>query len=209
MVSPNTIADDAKLATKSAHRNHKHRQGNSYLSCSAALSARRQLMTAIRAVLDAKALGASRRTVARRKLRFAARGSADSGVTNVLILDISTTGLLLESDAALANGEAIELDLPEAAGIRAVVKWTSGDLFGCQFKKPISKAAVSAALLRAPYAASAPDLAHSAVSDLAGQADDDIGRQLLAFKLRRIAALALLSWAFMTGAVWLAWRLFH
>jgi PilZ domain-containing protein len=166
-------------------------------------------MTAIRAVLDARALGATRRTVARRKLRFAARGSADSGVTNVLILDISTTGLLLESDAALVNGETIELDLPEAPGIRALVKWTSGNLFGCQFKKPISKAAVSAALLRAPYAPSAPDLALSAVSGLAGQEDYGPGRQFLAAKLRRIAALALLSWAFITGAVWLAWSLFH
>lgn len=167
-------------------------------------------MTAIRAVLDAKGLSAPRRTAHRRKLRFAARGSAASGVTNVLILDISTTGLLLEADADLEKGEVIELDLPEAIGIQAVVKWTSGNLFGCQFKKPISSAAVSASLLRAPFApATSPDRTHSGMSDLMGPADRGLDREVVAAKIRRIAGLALVSWAIIAGAVWLIWRSIH
>jgi hypothetical protein len=164
-------------------------------------------MTAIRAVLDAKALSAPRRSVHRRKLRFAARGSAASGVANVLILDISTTGFLLETDADLEKGETIELDLPEAIGIQAVVKWTSGNLFGCQFKKPISSAAVSASLLRAPFGPSAsPDRTHSRKSDLEGLADRGLSQEVVAAKIRRIAGLALVSWTIVAGAAWLIWQ---
>ena len=167
-------------------------------------------MTAVRALLDPKTLSSTRRTATRRKLRLHAEGSASSGTAEVLILDISTTGLLLETAADLVKGETIELDLPEAVGVRAVVKWTSGRLFGCQFRDPLSNASVSSALLRAPFETSRS--AEAAAPSKTFEADDDLEDSVLeheltfSVKLRWIVGLALLSWAFVAATVSLAWR---
>jgi hypothetical protein len=142
-----------------------------------------------------------------------AEGFVTSGTADVLILDISTTGLLLETAADLTKGETIELDVPEGVGIRAVVKWTSGKLFGCQFREPISNASVSRALLRSPYGTSSsadavvPPNNWEAVDDL----EDSVleGELTIAGKLRWIIGLTLLSWALVAAAVSLAWRYLH
>lgn len=85
----------------------------------------------------------------RRKLRLEVPGSIASGVAaNVLVHNISATGMLLESEAPLAPNERFEIDLPDAGATRAKVIWTSGKLFGCAFEKPISAATLSAAQLR-------------------------------------------------------------
>lgn len=107
-------------------------------------------MTAVPALLDAKSTHTNRRKSSRRKLHLPTLGSLASGSADVLILNVSTTGLLLETAAELAKGEVIELELPDGIAAQAVVKWTSGRLFGCEFKEPISIAAISAALLQAP-----------------------------------------------------------
>lgn len=84
----------------------------------------------------------------RRKLRLAARGALSSGAsTEILIHDISATGLLVESALPLAAGERIAVALPEAGETWAEVVWASGKLFGCRFDAPISLAALSAAEL--------------------------------------------------------------
>lgn len=85
----------------------------------------------------------------RRTLRLDAQGATGSGsAADVLIHNISTTGMLLESTVALAIDERIEIDLPEIGGTWAHVIWSSGNLSGCQFDTPISAAALSAAQLR-------------------------------------------------------------
>jgi transcriptional regulator with XRE-family HTH domain len=87
----------------------------------------------------------------RRRLRLEARGvTASGGKADVLVHNVSATGLLLESQVALAVGETIEIDLPHAGATPASVVWTSENLFGCQFAAPISAAALSAAQLRSP-----------------------------------------------------------
>ncbi|MFL6735621.1 MAG: PilZ domain-containing protein [Sphingomonas sp.] len=165
-------------------------------------------MTAVRALLDAKT--SVRRTARRRKLRLQAQRSAASGAANVLILNVSTTGLLLAAGADLTEGETFELDIPEAAGVPALVKWTSGQLFGCQFKEPISSAAVSALLLRAPYEppSSRNNEAQADIAGLAANVDEPGRDKELSFaaRMRWIIGLALLSWAGVAAAVALAWR---
>jgi len=132
----------------------------------------------------------------------------------VLILDVSTTGFLLETAGDLCKGETIELDIPEAVGVRAVVKWSSGQLFGCEFNEPISIAAVSAAVLRAPYEAPSSWEA-PAPADVAELADDLFdgsraeGELSFAVKMRWILGLALLSWTVIFATVALAWRYFN
>ena len=85
---------------------------------------------------------------ARRKLLLEAQGSTAAGPAAVLVHNVSATGLLLESGAALAPGESIEIELPEAGATAARVVWTSGRLAGCQFDAPISAASLSAAQLK-------------------------------------------------------------
>lgn len=84
----------------------------------------------------------------RRTLRLEAHGATAAGTATVLVHNISTTGLLLESSAELSFDERIEIELPHAGPTAARVIWTSGRLIGCQFEAPISAAALSAAQLR-------------------------------------------------------------
>jgi hypothetical protein len=171
-------------------------------------------MTAVWAVLDHKSLKTVHRTQLRRKLRLQAQGLAQSGTTEVLILDISTTGLLLETAEDLSRGDTIELDIPEAVVVRAVVKWSSGQLFGCQFREPISIAAVSAALLRASFGppslpeALAPTDNRHLVGDVAYESGRDEALSIAA-KMRWIIGLALLSWVVVIAVTSLVWWLFH
>jgi transcriptional regulator with XRE-family HTH domain len=90
----------------------------------------------------------------RRELRLEAAGALPSGTqTNVLIHNVSVTGLLMESHVLLGEGDAIDIELPEAGMRRARVIWASHPLYGCQFDLPISDAALSAAQLRSAVSA--------------------------------------------------------
>lgn len=86
----------------------------------------------------------------RRRLRLVAAASDGVQTVDVLVHDLSLTGALVETRAAIAVGESIEIDVPEAGATPAMVVWRSGDFHGCQFERPISLAAVSAARLRSP-----------------------------------------------------------
>lgn len=66
----------------------------------------------------------------------------------LLVLNLSETGLLVQSSASLKVGQPIEVDIPHAGQRSATVVWDNGQLFGCQFDEPITRAAVSAAQLQ-------------------------------------------------------------
>lgn len=89
-----------------------------------------------------------RRSAARRTLRLVARAAHARNTNEVLILDLSTTGLMIETSAPLSTGETIEVELPEAGTITARVIWQREAYFGCEFLTRAPVAAVSAALLR-------------------------------------------------------------
>lgn len=91
------------------------------------------------------------RRAARRTLRLevGATSSSQEG-TPALIRNLSESGLLLETNARLSPGETVAVDLPEAGVTIAEVIWSDGEFYGCEFIRPVTKAAVSAALLRAP-----------------------------------------------------------
>ena len=95
---------------------------------------------------------------ARRKLSLLAKGLQHDGTgVEVQIHNISGTGLLFESDIKLAACDRIEIELPHAGDITAVVIWASGRLFGCQFEGPVSPATLSAVELKRAVAP-APEL---------------------------------------------------
>ena len=92
---------------------------------------------------------AERRASRRRKLRLEA-GPEAAPESRVVVHDISERGMLLESAAAIAVGETLDLVIPEAGSAKATIIWNSEQYFGCRFDKPLTSSAVSAALLRSP-----------------------------------------------------------
>lgn len=86
----------------------------------------------------------------RRALRLEASGVLPGGLeANVLIHNVSTAGLLLETDLPLAAGEPLVIDLPEAGPVAAVIVWHSERLYGCAFEEALGDAAMAAVQLRA------------------------------------------------------------
>ena len=96
---------------------------------------------------DVEAAG-RKRGAPRRRLRLAAAGSGDRAADTVSIVNLSATGMLIETSARFAIGDALQVELPHAGATTASVVWSSDNLFGCRFGKPLSPAAVSAALLK-------------------------------------------------------------
>ena len=92
------------------------------------------------------------RRTARRTLRLEVETVSPSAAANALIHNLSRTGLLLETTAALKVGDTLEVALPEAGPTAAKVIWSRGEFSGCEFVAPVTNGAVSAALLRAPVA---------------------------------------------------------
>jgi hypothetical protein len=88
----------------------------------------------------------SRRHILWLSARVSVRGEAEQ----VLIHNMSTSGLLFEATLALTLGDRIEIDLPEAGTISAEIVWCSDSYYGCEFASPILPAAVSASRLRSP-----------------------------------------------------------
>lgn len=99
--------------------------------------------------LEPERATSERRLSARRKLRLELEPQGSAG-SRVVIHDLSEQGMLLETDARLADGETVDLVIPGAGSAEAAVIWNSGRYFGCRFENPLTSAAVSAALLRSP-----------------------------------------------------------
>jgi hypothetical protein len=93
--------------------------------------------------------GSKRRSI---EVGFEARERADK--SRVLILDLSKTGMRIQTSARFEIGESIGLDIPEAGPVSAtIVREIHNDFegeFGAEFDEPITEAAVSAVLLAAP-----------------------------------------------------------
>ena len=141
---------------------------------------------------------------ARRMLRLQTQGETAAGETaEVLIHNISATGLLLETAVALVAGERVAVALPQAGTVEASVVWRSGRLYGCQLAAPLSPAALDAAQLRS--AVDALDLA----ADQATSSAPDEGFAARLQRLRKRRGLTLAQIALVLGVskptVW-AWE---
>jgi hypothetical protein len=114
--------------------------------------------------------GVERRSSSRTKLRLVSKGQATSGGSaQVIIHDISETGLLIEWDLQLAPHESIDVELPEQGTTRAVIVWISGHFAGCQFEVAIAPSVVDAALLSAQME---QRFDQQTISEIASQLDD-------------------------------------
>lgn len=93
---------------------------------------------------------AQTRSASRRILSLKVPALSSDQVVPAFIHNLSEHGLRIETEAALRIDEVIRVDLPEAGRVDARVIWIGGNFVGCRFLVPVSKAAVSAALLRSP-----------------------------------------------------------
>jgi transcriptional regulator with XRE-family HTH domain len=102
------------------------------------------------AILKPREDGSERRSAARRTLRLVTHAVPDGGpATPVVVHDLSVSGLLIETDAKLKAGETLAMSLPHGGASEATVVWSSSRFFGCRFTQPLSRAVLSAALLKA------------------------------------------------------------
>ncbi|WP_030539233.1 helix-turn-helix domain-containing protein [Sphingobium sp. DC-2] len=106
----------------------------------------------ISAIMEQPAVPGDKRKDVRWRIRLELPGSLDQG-TNVVIHDLSTAGMLIETEARLDIGQVVTVSLPEADNRAARVVWRDGALFGCRFEEPLPQAAVSATKLRSAVAA--------------------------------------------------------
>ncbi|NCP12637.1 MAG: helix-turn-helix transcriptional regulator [Sphingomonadales bacterium] len=141
----------------------------------------------------------------RRALRFATSGTfGATGEANVTIHNISAAGLLLETELALAEGEGLTLDLPQAGVVTAVVVWRSDQLYGCAFEQAISPAGLAAVQLQGVSVDEPAKPARTPPSIASGEA---LGSRIN--RLRREAGLTLADVAAVLGVskptVW-AWE---
>lgn len=95
--------------------------------------------------------GSGRRSK-RRTLRLEVDASSSGSGARAYVINLSETGLLLETQAGLETDDTIVVELPHAGSATARVVWTNQAFAGCEFIAPISTATVSAALLLAPFA---------------------------------------------------------
>lgn len=91
---------------------------------------------------------------ARLHVSLEATGTSGTGApVPVSILNLSATGMLLETSHPVPIDEILTVDLPRAPDTRAAVVWSSGQLHGCRFAKPLGKATLSAAQLQSAVGA--------------------------------------------------------
>lgn len=153
--------------------------------------------------IEANGIDADRRRANRRVLRLQVAGAISAGPgEDVLIHDLSSNGLLIETSAELAVGARLEVELPEAGRAEARVMWSDGRYFGCQFVSIIPTAALSAAQLRSPARATALQPA------FAGPDAMPVALLPLPARLQLIGALALGAWALVLAPILIATHLF-
>ncbi|MEQ5788452.1 helix-turn-helix domain-containing protein [Erythrobacter sp. NFXS35] len=164
---------------------------------------------AIKAHLEPTAPGEGQRATPRRDLRLEASGVLPSGrEANVVVHNISASGLLLETGLDLATGEQLALDLPEAGSVEAMIMWRSEQLYGCAFAAPLGAAALAAAQLQGlPVTEAASTVIAAGAQPAGADAGEALGLRLN--RLRREAGLTLADVALRLGVskptVW-AWE---
>lgn len=157
----------------------------------------------LEAVLEQHGTEVDTRTAARRSLKLAARSnSATGGEQQVVIHNISRTGLLVEApERTLAVGDSLFIDVPEDGAAESKVVWESGRFFGCEFRAAISQAAVSGALLQAE-----PRGAADANDDRSSKAGNARAGLLPELNFSVALAIALLLWTAILGGGYLTFH---
>src|SRR3546814_13830660 len=100
---------------------------------------------AIPAHLESSPPSESRRGPPRRRIRLPSHAKDADIDANVMIHNISATGLLVETDLALGIGDSIEIGLPPAGATALEVTWASVRDHSCPFGRRVTPAEPRAA----------------------------------------------------------------
>jgi hypothetical protein len=139
----------------------------------------------------------NRRASPRRRLSLGA--SLPQTGEQAVIHDLSTTGILIETNAELATFEQLHIDLPEVGPAVATVMWNSGQYFGCEFHERIPQAAISAAMLRNPIGGRPAEAL--GVPDPVEETEVEYDHYPLTVRMRVILGSSILLWALILWAV--------
>ena len=90
------------------------------------------------------------RRTQRRTMRLTIESAKAEAAASATVRNLSETGLLIEAGEGFAVGDTVTLRLPMAGAVDATVIWARAPFYGCEFAQPVSRAVVSAALLRSP-----------------------------------------------------------
>ena len=146
-------------------------------------------------ILTERLIG-NERTAVRRTLRLGVSVHSSGDIAMALVINISETGLLLETVVKLAVGETLQVDIPEASASTVRVVWTEELLAGCEFVNPVATGVVSAAQLKSPIeAAGSVDQLSAAdilTEDYHWHRDDAPDQMAIVIVTTLVAVLALL-----------------
>ncbi|HKT77792.1 MAG TPA: helix-turn-helix domain-containing protein, partial [Sphingobium sp.] len=162
------------------------------------------------AIIEEQPQSDERRGDARWRIRLEVTGSLGDEQANVVIHDISSAGMLIETDCNLVVGQSIAIALPQAETVAAQIVWRSEPLFGCRFDQPLPQASLSAVRLRSPIADVPPPPAETAVpARIAEKAPEQLSDRLRRLRRERGITRTALSdrtgiskttiWAWETG----------
>ncbi|BAI98534.1 hypothetical protein Sj15T_36100 [Sphingobium sp. TA15] len=129
----------------------------------------------ISAIVDQPPETDNRRGAARWRIRLELPGTSGDADANLVIHDISTAGMLIETRSTLEIGQGVMLSLPDADEVVARVVWQNDTLFGCRFETALPQGVVSAIRLRHP----GRDAMQTAGDRPEGAADEGLGERLL------------------------------
>lgn len=118
-----------------------------------------------------------KRETARWPIRLEVPGALGDQPADVMVHDISTAGMLIETGSKLKLGQVLLVSLPEADTVAARVVWQDDPLFGCRFDEALPQAAVSAARLRSAKRNDSRQINHIAQAK---------GPEMLPDRLRRL-----------------------
>lgn len=110
-------------------------------------------------VMNADANVNRRRTARRALILDAVAHSGENEASEIVIHNLSQSGLLIESQADFAVGEIFYLHLPEIGATPAQVRRKDDNRYGCEFLAPVAKLVISAALLKSDFGMPEDDMA--------------------------------------------------
>ncbi len=153
---------------------------------------------------------AEERGQTRFKLRLTSAGSVGAeGAPAVTVHELSTSGFLIETEQPLAIGSEVSFMLPVVGPVAGEIVWGSGNFVGGQFRSPLSRDAVSAALSASRIvwpefsASSAADRGAPRVPTRVHEPEPAEPALPLSSRIQIIFGSSLLLWSLIVASGWL------
>ncbi|QKG71120.1 helix-turn-helix domain-containing protein [Erythrobacter mangrovi] len=142
--------------------------------------------------LEVEAEGPSQRGEPRRRLFLSGSVTQTGSTCEVRVHNLSATGMLLSTDGHFDLDEPLLIVFGEAGERLARIVWSADGLFGCRFDESLTKAQMSAILLR-----SEPVPSEEVIESMQAARDEGFGARLK--RLRKTTGLSMVDFASQFG----------